>query len=70
MDYMEQSTAFKIKKALRYIRLYGFGRTVAKIKGQYHMKRRYAALPPMKKPRKEGGHVALIGCGNFAFSNI
>jgi predicted dehydrogenase len=70
MDYTTQTLAFRIKKTLRYIRLYGVGRTLIKVKGQYHMKRRYATLPPMPPSPENGGHVGLIGCGNFAFSNI
>ncbi|MFH1738573.1 MAG: Gfo/Idh/MocA family oxidoreductase [bacterium] len=70
MDYITQKLSFKIKKALRYVRLYGPGRTWAKVMGQYHMKKQYASLPPLLAPPEEGGHVGLIGCGNFAFSNI
>lgn len=70
MDYTTQKTMFKIRKALRYIRLYGVRRTMIKIKGQYHMKKVYANLPTQKNPPEAGGHVGLIGCGNFAFSNI
>lgn len=70
MDYTSQAISFKIKKVLRYIRLYGLPRTLIKIKGQYHMKKRYATLPELKWPPEKGGHVGLIGCGNFAFTNI
>lgn len=70
MDYTKQSLKFKIKKTLRYIRLYGFRRTLTKVKGQYHMKKKYATLPSIPDASDKGGHVGLIGCGNFAFSNI
>ena len=70
MDYTTQSFAFKLKKVLRYIRLYGIRRTLVKVKGQYHMKKRYSTLPSLPLPPNDGGHVGLIGCGNFAFSNI
>lgn len=70
MDYTTQSLAFKARKTLRYIRLYGIRRTLTKVKGQYHMKKRYAVLPVSASPPENGGHVGLIGCGNFAFSNI
>jgi len=70
MDYTNKKTMFKIKKALRYVMLYGVRRTLAKIRGQYHMKKIYAALPNPQIPSEAGGHVGLIGCGNFAFSNI
>lgn len=70
MDYTTQNLAFKVKKALRYIRLYGPSRTGVKIKGQYHMKKRYSALPRAREKCSKQGHVGLIGCGNYAFSNI
>jgi len=70
MDYTTQPLSFKLKKALRYVHLYGPTRTLVKIKGQYHMKRQYACLPTIPKREFAGGHVGIIGCGNFAFSNI
>lgn len=70
LDYTTQKLAFQIKKTLRYIRLYGLQRTLIKIRGQYHMKKRYTALPQMTEPPADGGHVGLIGCGNYAFSVI
>lgn len=70
MDYTAQSLAFKIRKALRYLRLYGLRRTLVKIRGQYHMKRAFPTLPVLPAETRPGGHVGLIGCGNFAFSNI
>lgn len=70
MDYITQELAFKIKKTLRYVRLYGLGRTWVKVKGQYHIKKQYEPLPEQPGTPEAGGHVGLIGCGNFAFSNI
>lgn len=70
LDYTTQGLPFKIKKTLRYVRLYGIRRTWIKVKGQYHMKRRYETLPKLPADIPAGGHVGLIGCGNFAFSNI
>lgn len=70
MDYTTQKLAFKVRKALRYVRLYGPRRTLIKVKGQYHMKRRYASLPAMRPATAHRGHVAIIGCGNFAYSHI
>jgi predicted dehydrogenase len=70
MDYFSQKLTFKIKKALRYIRLFGLQRTLVKIKGQYHMNKRYETFPVDHRSEKHGGHVGLIGCGNFTFSNI
>jgi len=70
MDYTRQGLAFRIKKVLRYCTLYGVRRTLVKVKGQYHMKKTYSTLPPLPSIPEGGGHVGLIGCGNFAFSNI
>lgn len=70
MDYTTQNLTFKVKKLLRYFRLYGLRRTLIKVKGQYHMKKQYERLPAQPDTPKMGGHVGLIGCGNFAFSNI
>ncbi|NOX50259.1 MAG: Gfo/Idh/MocA family oxidoreductase [Gammaproteobacteria bacterium] len=70
MDYTTQKLTFKIKKFLRYLALYGLSRTLIKVKGQYHMKKRYETLPAQLDIPKLGGHVGLIGCGNYQFSNI
>ena len=69
MDYTSASLTFKIRKALRYARMYGPGRTLTKIRGQYHMRKRYVQLPPVQESA-EGGHVGVIGCGNFSYSNV
>ena len=37
-DYTQAGLAFKIHKTLRYARLFGVWRTLAKVKGQYHVK--------------------------------
>ncbi|HEX7118534.1 MAG TPA: Gfo/Idh/MocA family oxidoreductase [Longimicrobiales bacterium] len=70
MDYTTQRLGFKLRKAARYVVLYGVRRTLVKIRGQYHMKKRYKSLPVVAPVPPDGGHVGLIGCGNFAFSNI
>jgi predicted dehydrogenase len=70
MDYTRSPLLFKIRKAARYTRLYGLRRTLAKVKGQYHVRRRYEQLPAMPAKRDPRKHVGIIGCGNFAFSNI
>ena len=71
MDYTKENLLFKIKKVRRYIRMYGFERTFKKVRSQYHMK-------ATKKFEGEwinlngnkNGDVAVVGCGNFAFSTI
>ncbi len=70
MDYTASRLSFQIRKALRYVGLYGIRRTWVKALGQYHMKRRYGVLPSVADPVPSGGHVGLIGCGNFTYSNI
>lgn len=71
MDYTIQKFGFKVKKVLRYFRLYGVRRTLIKVKGQYHMQRKYDVLPPTHEmSRNSQAHIGIIGCGNYAFSNI
>lgn len=69
MDYTKSRLIFKLKKTVRYVRLYGVRRTLIKVRGQYHMKRRFAHLPA-ERAGKPSQHVGLIGCGNFGYSNI
>jgi predicted dehydrogenase len=70
MDYTAQPISFKARKALRYFQLYGVRRSLAKVRGQYHMKKQYQTLPQIKAISGGRRHVGIIGCGNFAFSNI
>ena len=70
MDYHTESLSFKIKKTIRYVSLYGVSRTLGKIKGQYHMKKRYDQLPNPRTECDEQKHVGILGCGNYAFTNI
>jgi len=69
MDYTKESLRFRMHKALRYVRLFGVRRTLIKIQGQYHMHKTFDVLPVLP-PAAPDAHVGLIGCGNFAFSNI
>ena len=69
MDYLQQSLGFKIRKVLRYCRLYGPRRTYAKVQAQRHKQKRDERLPIVHQPGV-GQSVGVIGCGNFAFSNI
>ncbi|MDZ7619624.1 MAG: Gfo/Idh/MocA family oxidoreductase, partial [Patescibacteria group bacterium] len=70
MDYTASKLGFQVRKALRYVGLYGPRRTWVKVFSQYHMKRRCDVLPAAADPAPPGGHVGLIGCGNFAYSTI
>jgi predicted dehydrogenase len=69
MDYTCTPFLTQVRKAARYVRLYGVASTTARIKAQYHMKRRYSSLPAVTKDRP-GRHVGFLGCGNFAFATI
>jgi predicted dehydrogenase len=70
MDYTSQSLRFKLRKAVRYARLYGIRRTRAKVESHYHMKKRYRALPRIAPGEHRGRHVGIIGCGKFAYAQI
>jgi predicted dehydrogenase len=72
MDYTKTSLLTRLRKAARYVRLYGVASTTARVKAQYHMKRRYATLPPERAGRagRVVRHVGFLGCGNFAFATI
>lgn len=75
-DYTQAPLAFKVKKAIRYLGLYGVSRTLAKIRSQNHLKA--AAVfdgPRWDNPRCRDAEapsrsVAIIGCGNYSFSTI
>lgn len=70
MDYTVAPPLFRIKKAFRYLGLYGPRRTFVKIAGQYHMRREYDRLPDNDRSGAQAAHVGLLGCGNFAFSVV
>lgn len=70
MDYTQAGLLFRLRKVIRYVAMYGVSRTLVKVRGQYHMRRRYEELPS-DTGRRTGDQVfGLIGCGNYAFSNI
>lgn len=76
MDYTRATLAFKVRKAARYVRLYGLARTYLKIKGQYHVKSIGQFQGPRwvntacRTPNASSRNVAIVGCGNYAFSTI
>lgn len=70
MDYTAAPLLFRIRKFLRYAGLYGVRRTLVKVRGQYHMGRKYTTLPANHVRLDSRAHVGLIGCGNFGFSVI
>ena len=76
MDYTQASYLLRVRKAARYVALYGLSRTLVKVRGQYHMKAaaEFAGARWVNDRCRDAGAaercVALIGCGNYAYSNI
>ena len=70
MDYTKENFSFKIKKSLRYLKLYGPSRTLVKIKGQYHMQKKYDNLPAFSKKENKNMNVGILGCGNYSYGVI
>lgn len=75
-NFDEQSLTWKVRKVARYTRLYGLRRTTMKVRAQRHL--RAKATPwsgrfdndACATPDRPDRAVAIIGCGNFAFSTI
>jgi len=70
MDYTTAGPLFKVRKAWRYVQMYGLRRTLVKVRGQYHMKRVFEPVPGDLGQPVDRQVFGLIGCGNYAFSNI
>ena len=70
MDYTKSSLWFRVRKLWRYLRMYGPSRTACKARGQLHLRARYDRLPACLPVSAQGGHVGIIGCGNYAFTTI
>lgn len=72
MDYTKAPLSFKIKKAARYVAMYGVARTFKKVRSVYHMKSGESFDGDNWTNEKGAVHgdVAIVGCGNFAFSTI
>jgi predicted dehydrogenase len=72
MDRISESLSYKVRKVARYLMVYGVSRTLAKIRGQYHMQRKYTSPPkPAPKTRPAGSiGVGVIGCGAFTYTQI
>ena len=69
MDLTRAPLSFRVRKAARYVRLYGLPRTAVKVRGQYHM-RGGRSLPGRSPKRRTDAHVGIIGCGNFAYTAL
>lgn len=70
MDLLQQTRSFKLRKLLRYTRLYGPARTWIKVQSELHMRRRFDPLPPSRPLQDPKQAVGVIGCGKFGFSTI
>jgi len=57
----------QILKVLRFIRIYGLGRTWFKVSGRLRTGRRGISIKPFCKLNKD---IGVIGCGQFAFATI
>lgn len=75
-SYLDSPLLFKIRKVLRYVRLYGISRTLAKVRAQLHMERTKGLDGPIWKnpactnPEHRDRFVAIVGCGGFAYSGL
>jgi predicted dehydrogenase len=77
MDYTKTTLKFKILKSIRYLKMYGIGRTFIKVRSQFHIKtdKNFSENTSswenksIKKIAKNKS-IGIIGCGNFSFSNI
>jgi predicted dehydrogenase len=75
-EYTRLGLWYGLRKVFRYVGLYGVARTLIKIKAQYHMRATATfegarwTNPACREGSNTDRNVALIGCGNFAFSNI
>lgn len=70
MNYLNINFQLKLKKVFRYLKLYGFKRTWIKIQGQRHLQTQFNSLPKITAKIKPKQRVAIVGCGNFAFTTI
>jgi len=70
LDYLKTPAIFKVRKVLRYLRLYGPQRTLAKVHGQIHMNRVFESLPSPNRQARAGQTIGLIGCGNYPYTTI
>jgi len=70
MDYTTSNFFFKLKKVFRYLLIYGPSKTFIKVKGQYHMKKKYTSLPICDFHNDHTGFIGIVGCGNFSYHAI
>ena len=75
-SYLDSPFAYKIRKVVRYVELYGPGRTLVKVRAQLHSARTATFDTPAwwnphcSTPEHGSRWVGIIGCGSFAYSAI
>ncbi len=74
-DYRKSPLAYRIRKVIRYTRLYGVSRTWAKVRGANQLPLETSppqdwTNPECRDSNSPSRGIAIIGCGNFAFSTI
>lgn len=75
-NYFEKKLSFKVRKALRYVELYGLRTTLTKIKSQNHIRAQVGFDGPIWKnaaaaqAARASRNVGIIGCGSFSYSTI
>lgn len=79
MDYTRSPLSWRLRKAGRYVRVFGPSATVAKIRAQYHFRRsasdgfvRRGRMTNTRclDPDDPSRQVAIVGCGKFAYSVV
>lgn len=60
----------KLKKVYRYLLMYGFSRTLVKVKGVRHSRRIYTDITTNVIMKNKCQNVGIIGCGNFSYTTI
>jgi predicted dehydrogenase len=64
MTEYPESLAWRVRKLLRYVSIYGLGRTLFKVAGRV---RRGMPQISLRRPHRD---IGVIGCGQFAFATI
>jgi len=69
---IESTKYLKLLKVFRYIKMYGLNRTFIKVKSSLHMgsNEKFEGEAWTNPNGSDRGDVAIIGCGNFAYSTI
>ena len=70
MDYLKTSFGFRLRKVVRYLALYGPGRTWEKVRAQHHMRTVYGDTSTPDRPARTTARIGIVGCGAFAYSTI